>query len=44
MSKFDFNIDNYTKEELLDSALLLRSKKRFSKKFPKKNNKNRKRY
>ena len=34
-----------SKEELLDSALLLRSKKRFSnKKFPKKNNKNRKRY
>ena len=34
-----------TKEELLDSALLLRSKKKFSnKKFPKKNNKNRKRY
>ena len=31
-------------EELLDSALLLRSKKRFSKKFPKKNNKNRKIY
>ena len=30
-----------SKEELLDSALLLRSKKRFSnKKFPKKNNKN----
>ena len=34
-----------SKEELLDSALLLRSKKRFSnKKFAKKNNKNRKRY
>jgi len=34
-----------SKEELLDSALLLRSKKRFSnKKFPRKNNKNRKRY
>ena len=34
-----------SKEDLLDSALLLRSKKRFSnKKFPKKNNKNRKRY
>ena len=34
-----------SKEELLDSALLLRSKKRFSnRKFPKKNNKNRKRY
>ena len=34
-----------SKEELLDSALLLRSKKRFfNKKFPKKNNKNRKRY
>ena len=34
-----------SKEELLDSSLLLRSKKRFShKKFPKKNNKNRKRY
>jgi len=34
-----------SKEELLDSALLLRSKRRFSnKKFPKKNNKNRKRY
>ena len=34
-----------SKEELLDSALLLRSRKRFSnKKFPKKNNKNRKRY
>ena len=34
-----------SKEEFLDSALLLRSKKRFSnKKFPKKNNKNRKRY
>ena len=34
-----------SKEELFDSALLLRSKKRFSnKKFPKKNNKNRKRY
>ena len=34
-----------SKEELLDSALLLRSKKRFSnKKFPKKNNKNRKRF
>ena len=34
-----------SKEELLDSALLLWSKKRFSnKKFPKKNNKNRKRY
>ena len=34
-----------SKEALLDSALLLRSKKRFSnKKFPKKNNKNRKRY
>ena len=34
-----------SKEELLDSALLLRSKKRFSnKKFPKKNNKIRKRY
>mgnify|MGYP001181545655 FL=1 len=34
-----------TKEELLDSALLLRSKKKFSnKKFSKKHNKNRKRY
>lgn len=34
-----------SKEELLDSALLLRSKRRFfNKKFPKKNNKNRKRY
>ena len=34
-----------SKEELLDASLLLRSKKRFSnKKFPKKNNKNRKRY
>ncbi len=34
-----------SKEELLDSALLIRSKKKFSnKKFPKKNNKNRKRY
>ena len=34
-----------SKEELLDSALLLRSKKKFSnKKFPKKNNKNRKWY
>ena len=34
-----------SKEELLDSALLLRSKKKFSnKKFSKKNNKNRKRY
>ena len=34
-----------SKEELLDSALLLRSKKKVSnKKFPKKNNKNRKRY
>lgn len=34
-----------SKEELLDSSLLLRSKKRFSnKRFPKKNNKNRKRY
>ena len=34
-----------TKEEFLDSTLLLRSKKKFSnKKFPKKNNKNRKRY
>ena len=33
------------KEELLDSALLLRPKKRFSnKKFSKKHNKNRKRY
>ena len=40
------NIDiRDSKEELLDSSLLLRSKKRFSnKKFPKKNNKNRKRY
>ena len=40
------NIDiRDSKEELLDSALLLRSKKRFSnKKFTKKNNKNRKRY
>ena len=40
------NIDiRDSKEELLDSALLLRSKKKFSnKKFPKKNNKNRKRY
>ncbi len=40
------NIDiRDSKEELLDSALLLRSKKRFSnKKFPRKNNKNRKRY
>ena len=34
-----------SKEELLDASLLLRSKKRFfNKKFPKKNNKNRKRY
>lgn len=34
-----------SKEELLDSSLLLRSKRKFSnKKFPKKNNKNRKRY
>ena len=34
-----------SKEELLDSALLLRSKKKFSnRKFSKKNNKNRKRY
>ncbi len=34
-----------SKEELLDSTILLRSKKKFSnKKFPKKNNKNRKRY
>ena len=34
-----------SKEELLDSALLLRSKKKYSnKKLPKKNNKNRKRY
>ena len=34
-----------SKEELLDSALLLRSKRKFTnKKFPKKNNKNRKRY
>ena len=34
-----------SKEELLDSALLLKKKKKFSnKKFPKKNNKNRKRY
>ena len=34
-----------SKEELLDSASLLRSRKKFSnKKFPKKNNKNRKRY
>ena len=34
-----------SKDELLDSALLLRSKRRFSnKKFSKKNNKNRKRY
>ena len=34
-----------SKEELLDSALLLRSRKKFSnKKFQKKNNKNRKRY
>ena len=42
----DSNIDiRDSKEELLDSAFLLRSKKRFSnKKFPKKNNKNRKRY
>ena len=40
------NIDiRDSKEELLDSALLLRSKKRFSnKRFPKKNSKNRKRY
>ena len=40
------NIDiRESKEELLDSALLLRSKKKFSnKRFPKKNNKNRKRY
>ncbi len=40
------NIDiRDTKEELLDSSLLLRSKKKFSnKKFQKKNNKNRKRY
>tara|TARA_B100000902_G_C27235747_1_gene877306 strand:- start:649 stop:1281 length:633 start_codon:yes stop_codon:yes gene_type:complete len=40
------NIDiRDSKEELLDSALLLRSKKKFSnKRFPKKNNKNRKRY
>ena len=41
-TKIDFRD---SKEELLDSALLLRSKKKFSnKKFPKKNNKNRKRY
>ena len=40
------NIDiRDSKEELLDSALLLRPKKKFSnKRFPKKNNKNRKRY
>ena len=40
------NIDiRDTKEELMDSSLLLRSKKKFSnKKFQKKNNKNRKRY
>ena len=40
------NIDmRDSKEELLDSSLLLRSKKKFSnKRFPKKNNKNRKRY
>ena len=40
------NIDiRDSKEELLDSALLLRSKKRFfNKRFPKKNSKNRKRY
>jgi len=40
------NIDiRDSKEELLDSVLLLRSKKKFSnKRFPKKNNKNRKRY
>lgn len=40
------NIDiRDTKEELLDSSLLLRSKKKFTnKKFQKKNNKNRKRY
>ncbi len=40
------NIDiRDSKEELLDSALLLRSKKKFSnKRFQKKNNKNRKRY
>ena len=40
------NIDiRDSKEELLDSALLLRSKKKFSnKRFPKKNIKNRKRY
>ena len=40
------NIDiRDSKDELLDSALLLRSRKKFSnKKFPKKNNKNRKRY
>ena len=44
--KSDTKIDiRDSKEELLDSALLLRSKKKFSnKKFPKKNNKNRKRY
>lgn len=41
-TKIDFRD---SKEELLDSALLLRPKKKFSnKKFPKKNNKNRKRY
>ena len=41
-TKIDFRD---SKEELLDSALLLRSKKKFSnKKFSKKNNKNRKRY
>ena len=41
-TKIDIRDSN---EELLDSVLLLRSKKKFSnKKFPKKNNKNRKRY
>ena len=44
LSETKIDIRDY-KEELLDSALLLRSKKKFSnKKFPKKNNKNRKRY
>ena len=41
-TKIDIRDSN---EELLDSALLLRSRKKFSnKKFTKKNNKNRKRY
>lgn len=44
LSETKIDIRN-SKEELLNSAILLRSKKKFSnKKFPKKNNKNRKRY